>query len=336
MEHPPTPRRRHGLVAAAAATSLLIASCGGDDSAQPTNEPDAGSDVESTPPADADPGATPVAPTSDADPPSTSTSDPAADPSEFREFVVDGVAVQSRSALDQLPSQATEIEFGGTLIDEGAGPMMCLGGVLDSYPPQCAGPVVEGLELGDWAETANDVTFGERTVRVTWPPADGRVTLIADRGFEPPTQPARPTLELPADCEDIDVFVGREQLGSYRQAHPESTAAMYTPDGGRTHVLMVSGDLEAVRADLTNGDAEPCLDHAEYSRAELEAAQDAITDTMGEAPLYVMSAGSGNAYNRVTVDVAAADTDTVARLAALVDDPAMLLVFGTTTILAGD
>jgi hypothetical protein len=64
------------------------------------------------------------------------------------------------------------------------GPQLCLGGVMDSYPPQCGGPDVVGW---DWdavedEESANGTTWGTYTVVGTW---DGEsLTLTA-----PPTSP---------------------------------------------------------------------------------------------------------------------------------------------------
>jgi hypothetical protein len=95
----------------------------------------------------------------------------------------------------------------------------------------------------------------------------------------------------------------------------------------------VSGDIEAIRAELTTDDAEPCLDQVDYSTQQLEAAQQAIQAQWQD--LYIGSTGSGNAYNRVTVDLFVADAAAVRQVAALVEDPDMLIVFGTATITAG-
>lgn len=68
------------------------------------------------------------------------------------------------------------------------GPQLCLGGVADSYPPQCGGPDIDGW---DWdavtgAESASGTTWGSYTVVGTY---DGeRFTLT-----EPAQPPAAPT-----------------------------------------------------------------------------------------------------------------------------------------------
>jgi hypothetical protein len=59
----------------------------------------------------------------------------------------------------------------GTVLQAGeAAPEFCLGGVAESYPPQCTGP-----EIADWdwaqaqqSETASGVTWGAYAVTGTW------------------------------------------------------------------------------------------------------------------------------------------------------------------------
>lgn len=78
----------------------------------------------------------------------------------------------------------------------GHGPQLCLGGVAESYPPQCGGPDVVGW---DWdtvegSESASGTTWGSYTVIGTY---DGeRFTL---------TEPARTPEEPPAPS-DEDLF----------------------------------------------------------------------------------------------------------------------------------
>ncbi len=55
-------------------------------------------------------------------------------------------------------------------VDEDAAPMFCLGGVLQTRPPQCDGPEIVGW---DWdavegAETANGVTWGAYALQGNW------------------------------------------------------------------------------------------------------------------------------------------------------------------------
>jgi hypothetical protein len=75
-----------------------------------------------------------------------------------------------------LPAEVTGHAM---VIDDGSRSRMCLGMIMDSYPPQCEGPAIVGW---DWravegAESAVGVTWGEYRIRGTW---DGDV-LALDR-----------------------------------------------------------------------------------------------------------------------------------------------------------
>lgn len=66
---------------------------------------------------------------------------------------------------------------GTVLQKEGEAPMLCLGPVLESYPPQCTGPEIVGW---DWstieiAEESGGVTWGTFAVFGTW---DGEVLTV--------------------------------------------------------------------------------------------------------------------------------------------------------------
>jgi hypothetical protein len=84
------------------------------------------------------------------------------------------------------------------LESEGHGPQLCLGGVMDSYPPQCGGPDIVGWdwEAVEGEEAANGTTWGTYTVVGTW---DGtRFTLTEPPG--PPTPGERRPMDLSTPC----------------------------------------------------------------------------------------------------------------------------------------
>ncbi|MDJ0335421.1 hypothetical protein QMG83_09320 [Salinibacterium sp. G-O1] len=89
-------------------------------------------------------------------------------------------ATLSPSPADGGPSPAGPIDVvgQGTVIQVGdAAPEFCLGGVAESYPPQCSGPELSGW---DWAayegsETASNVTWGTYAVFGNW---DGNVLSV--------------------------------------------------------------------------------------------------------------------------------------------------------------
>lgn len=58
----------------------------------------------------------------------------------------------------------------GTVLDEGSGPMLCLGGIAMSLPPQCSGPAVAEWDWAEHpeAETARGVTWGDYTMVGAW------------------------------------------------------------------------------------------------------------------------------------------------------------------------
>lgn len=74
-------------------------------------------------------------------------------------------------AEDPLPQASPELIGQGTVISQEGGPaMLCLGGVMESYPPQCSGPEVIGWDwsAADHFETASGVTWGTYAVQGTW------------------------------------------------------------------------------------------------------------------------------------------------------------------------
>ncbi|RJT77792.1 hypothetical protein D6T63_14695 [Arthrobacter cheniae] len=114
-----------------ALTAVLLAACA--TPGDPGGEPDA------------TPGVSPAA---------SPSQTPAAPAGEFSAPAADGVMI----------GQGTVLQVGG------AAPQFCLGGIAESYPPQCTGP-----EIADWdwaqaqqSETASDVTWGAYAATGTW------------------------------------------------------------------------------------------------------------------------------------------------------------------------
>lgn len=103
------------------------------------------------------PATSPGATTGPSDPADPSTS-PVPAPAAFAPPPADG----------PVAGQGTVLQIGD------APPQLCLGGVAESYPPQCSGPEVAGWDWGlaQQAETASGVTWGAYAVTGTW---DGSV-----------------------------------------------------------------------------------------------------------------------------------------------------------------
>lgn len=108
---------------------------------------------------------------------------------------------------------------------EGSDPIACFGAIMESYPPQCGGPAVVGL---DWADvpdavTASGVTFGNAWAVGTF---DGTTFTL--------TQPA--SEETPDGVEQPDGHGTSAQYARlcedpWRGGDPERMALVEGPDG---------------------------------------------------------------------------------------------------------
>ena len=113
------------------------------------------------------------------------------------------------------------------------GPQLCLGGVQDSYPPQCGGP-----DLVDWdwddvptKESAGGTTWGDYTVVGTW---DGEALTLT----EPPSDPQRPDVERDRD--------------RFASPCPE-------PDGGWQVVDLTTATDAAMQEAMAYAEAQPSV-----------------------------------------------------------------------------
>jgi hypothetical protein len=103
---------------------------------------------------------------------------------------------RSTETAPPAPAASGPVTAAATVLQEGDGPPeLCLGGVAESYPPQCGGP-----EIAEWdwdavdADSAQDTTWGEYTVEGTW---DGEIFHLsgATAPTDPPTLPHDPRLD---------------------------------------------------------------------------------------------------------------------------------------------
>jgi hypothetical protein len=115
------------------------------------------------------------------------TGDPAAGPS------VGATPATPATPAGAVFTRATVLESGDQ------GPQLCLGGVMESYPPQCGGPRLKGW---DWAELggferASGTTWGDYVVIGTYDPSEDTVTL--DRPAVPAAEYDGPTPMIEED-----------------------------------------------------------------------------------------------------------------------------------------
>jgi len=123
-----------------------------------------------------------------------------------------------------LPAEATGH---GMVIDDGSGPRMCLGMIMDSYPPQCEGPAIIGW---DWAsvdgeESAVGVTWGEYRIRGVW---DGDVFTIDRPPVVAPLTAAThdPSAPQPSASPDPACASSEVRLPTLRDAVPDIVSVM--------------------------------------------------------------------------------------------------------------
>lgn len=135
----------------------------------------------------------------------------------------DGFGAPDPAALaDHLtPAADGEVIGQGTVLQGGdAPPAFCLGGVMESYPPQCSGPPIMNWDwdLAGGSESASGVTWGAYAVTGTWDGATFTRTgvpiplsLYDAMPFDDPLA-GRQGLTAPHELERIqqEVFSGRK------------------------------------------------------------------------------------------------------------------------------
>lgn len=257
----------------------------------------------------------------------SSTAAPSAeDAPAIQVYEIDGIEVVTATRLDELPGRATQVEFLTTVIDSGDGPELCIGGVADSLPPQCSGPVAAGLDMEGWSEEMNHVRWGDRSVVVTWPPIDGVVDVVSDSPIVA-WDAAYPPDELPAECHDVETAAGAGAINEYARSLGARNGGLYIANDG-TLVLQVVGDPTPHREAMAEfGGA--CVVEVPHSEAEQRRIQDALGPLLANLPnvagTYAIGTGAGG---RVVVQVPIADRETARAIANLVDDPTAIRIVG--------
>jgi hypothetical protein len=227
------------------------------------------------------------------------------------------------------------------------GPQLCLGGVAESYPPQCGGPDVVGL---DWAEvdgeeSANGTTWGDFRLVGTW---DGDTFTLTDPPTAPqPVEPDHSTDPFASPCDPpggdwavVDPAKATERdmrlaLG-YADSQPDVggvwldnlwAEAEERPFDPSEVVLNASftGSLERHEQEMRRLWGGPlCVSAAEHSQAELVELQAAVQD---ELPGVALGSNADAVRGVVEVMVPVVDDDVVQRIAA-VDPDGLVRAYG--------
>ena len=238
----------------------------------------------------------------DGAPPSTTI--PAAAPTEEPSFLideVDGVEVVTPAWVAAIPERVSVVEFSTMVIDAGGGPELCLGGVQESLPPQCSGPVAVGLGMNGWSESAQGIRWGERTVTVRWPPVDGRLEVVEDSEPETPFVDP-PYSALPEECRNVPNGIGVEDLHAYAQSLGAANGGIF-PTGTGDLVLQVVGDPEPHRSTLlASGGA--CVIEVPRGEAEQRRILTSVVSLLDDVPDVLWMSASTGPGGRIDIGVA--------------------------------
>jgi hypothetical protein len=121
------------------------------------------------------------------------------------------------------PAAPGEVVAQGTVLQiEGDPARLCLGPVMESYPPQCSGPELPGWDWDavDGTETASGVTWGTYAVQGTW---DGTTFTVTEPPIllalydpmpvdDPFTDPANAGGSTEAELTELQESVGNDEF----------------------------------------------------------------------------------------------------------------------------
>ncbi|WP_156971587.1 hypothetical protein [Knoellia flava] len=235
------------------------------------------------------------------------------------------------STTGAVVDPAGELVAHGLLMqDSPASPVeLCLGGVAESYPPQCGGPRIVGDV--DWEplrpQRASGVTWTEGEVWVVGryaPGGDsGSVTLTRPIALTPPegvTVPSPEPLAFPQLCDDPYAGGGRRGAGSpeqlalvsERMAALDGYVGSWVSDGSSLFNVLVTGDAVAARDELRSvWPGGLCVEQRDLAtEADVRAAQEALS---AEVPGLLGSAGD-SVQGRLDVHVMVLDAATRERI----------------------
>lgn len=198
---------------------------------------------------------------------------------------------------DDVP---TRYRATATVIDDAKrGPVLCVGGVAESLPPQCGGVPLDGWDwdLVEGEESRSGERWGDFTVEGTY---DGeRFTVLSAGPAEPP--PPEPPIDWTACDEPAGGWpipdpslVSEDDLVATMQAarHRDGFAGFWIDQGGGPGGVTIvnvafTGDLEVHEAEIreTWGGPICMIEHArteaELRRVQRELSDPAIAEELG-------------------------------------------------------
>jgi hypothetical protein len=201
----------------------------------------------------------------------------------------DGSAAAAPSDGAPTPVPDGEVRTQGLVmvLDDGDGPEMCLGGVAESYPPQCGGPALTDFDWGDVGfEEASGVKWGSYALTGSFDGTAFTVTdaipaALYDVMAEPEQDPlaaacddATTTDTAKATPEDMDATLAAAS------ALPTYATAWLT---GNTINVAVTEDAEGAEAELRRTwGGMLCVTTVERTEADLNTINQELQAELGE------------------------------------------------------
>ena len=173
------------------------------------------------------------------------------------------------------------------VLDDGDGPEMCLGGVAESYPPQCGGPALTDFEWGDvgfeeaagvrWGSYALTGTFDGTSMTVT----DAIPAALYDVMAEPEQDP------LAAACDDATTTDTTKATPQDMDATLAAASALPTYAtawlSGNTINVAVTEDAEGAEAELRRTwGGMLCVTTVERTDADLTQVNEELQAALGD------------------------------------------------------
>ena len=218
---------------------------------------------------------------------------------------------------------------GVVLEDKDGTPELCLGGILDSLPPQCGGLPIEGWDWGSvrGEESAAGVTWGSYEVTGFY---DGDTFTLVDAGAPPESPVEDNPIETPCsrpeggwEVPDPDLMSESDRLRAIKAARQESDfsgawldyigePSEFTSDENIILTLSFTGDVdlhESRTRELYGGPL--CVTRHERTLDQLLRIQKELSGTVGrDLGLEVLGSGVYEDRNVVELEVIVIDAAT--------------------------
>jgi hypothetical protein len=254
------------------------------------------------------------------------------------------------------PDEIATYEANAFVLDDGSGPVLCVGGVMESFPPQCDGIPLIGW---DWdgvegEEAAQGARWGSFTVTGTY---DGAIFTVVDAG---PPQPSPDRGPIGTPCPepdggwaspeaspDLSVATEDDMLVAMHAAEEEPDFSGFWIDyveepvgeeivepGGIIANVAFTGDLDHHVAQIREAWGGPlCVVEFERTYHELRRIQDGFAADIGDELGLQTTWSSGDVTrNRVEIGVVVATDESRRAVDERYGEGAVLLVPALTPV----